>query len=79
MPLTFRKRIKIFPGVYLNLGKKSMSVSVKAGPVSLTRSTTGQRTVSADLPGPLGYRRTSTRRSRDVRRQQRRRGGNVWE
>ena len=79
MAFTFRKRIRLLPGIYLNLGKKSASISVKAGPVSLTRSTTGQRTVSADLPGPLGYRKTSTKRSRNAKRAQRRNGGDVWE
>lgn len=80
MPLTFRKRIKIMPGVYLNLGKKSASVSVGPKGLKRTWSTNGQRTTSADLPGPLGYRKVSTKRSRNARRQQRRSGGgNVWE
>ena len=64
MPLTFRKRIRILPGVYLNLGKKSASVSAKVGPFRVTRSTTGRTTTSADLPGPFGYRRTTQRRRR---------------
>lgn len=62
MPFTFRKRIKILPGLYLNLGKKSVSLTVKAGPVSHTRSSTGRTVTSVDLPGPLGYR--TSRRSR---------------
>ncbi|MFD5078046.1 DUF4236 domain-containing protein [Streptomyces sp. NPDC058371] len=63
MTVTFRKSIKILPGVRLNLGRKSVSVTVKVGPLSRTWSTTGRTTTSADLPGPLGYRRTTTRRS----------------
>lgn len=64
MAITFRKRIRIFPGVHLNLGRRSVSVTVKVGPLARTWSTTGRRTTSADLPGPLGYRRTTTRRRR---------------
>lgn len=82
MPLTFRKRIKILPGVYVNIGKKSMSVSVGPKGLKRTYSTTGRRTTSADLPGPLGYRSTSTANGRARRKQERRarRGqGNVWE
>jgi hypothetical protein len=62
MGLTFRKRIKLLPGLYLNLGKKSASITAKVGRVSHTRSTTGRTTTSVDLPGPLGYRTTSGRR-----------------
>ena len=62
MSFTFRKRIKILPGVYINLGKESASITLKAGKVSHTRSTTGRRTTSVDLPGPLGWRSTSGRR-----------------
>lgn len=91
MPLTFRKRIKIFPGVFWNIGKKSTSVSVKIGPFSRTHSSTGRRTTSVDLPGPLGYRKTTTKKQRSERRAQttsraRRRddldsgrSGNPWE
>lgn len=66
MPLTFRKSIRILPGVRLNLGAKSTSITFgfKGGP-HYTRSSTGRRTTSMDLPGPLGFRRTTTRRSRN--------------
>ncbi|MFF7334928.1 DUF4236 domain-containing protein [Streptomyces sp. NPDC090306] len=59
MPLTFRKSFKIFPGVRLNINKKSLSISTgaKHGP-HYTHSTTGRRTTSMDLPGPFGWRRT---------------------
>ncbi|MFJ5266181.1 DUF4236 domain-containing protein [Streptomyces sp. NPDC088387] len=61
MAITFRKRIRIFPGVHLNLGRKSVSVTIKVGPFARTWSTTGRRTTSADLPGPLGWRTTRRR------------------
>lgn len=64
MPITFRKRIKLIPGVYLNIGKKSASLSVGPKGLKRTWSTTGRTTTSADLPGPFGYRRTSRRRPR---------------
>ena len=62
MPLTFRRRIKLLPGVYLNIGKKSASLSVGPKGLKRTWSTTGRTTTSADLPGPLGYRSTRRRR-----------------
>jgi hypothetical protein len=62
MGITFRKRIKLLPGVYLNLGKKSASVSVGPKGLKRTWSTTGRTTTSADLPGPFGYRSTRSRR-----------------
>jgi len=68
MPLTFRKRIRIFPGVYLNVGKKSVSLSTRIGPVGKTWSTSGRHTTSVDLPGALGYRSTTTARSRQAKK-----------
>lgn len=64
MPFTFRKKIKLFPGVSLNLNKKSVSVTTKVGRVSHTESTSGRRTTSVDIPGPVGYRKQTTRKSR---------------
>jgi len=63
MPITFRKSIRILPGVRLNINAKSWSVTFggKHGP-HYTRSSTGRRTTSMDLPGPFGYRRTTRRR-----------------
>lgn len=63
MGLTFRKSVKLFPGVKLNLGLKSTSVTVgsKRGP-KITKSTTGRTTVSTNLPGPFGWRKTLKRR-----------------
>ena len=63
MPITFRKSFRIFPGVRLNLNAKSWSITfgAKGGP-KYTRSSTGRDTISSDLPGPFGYRRTHRRR-----------------
>lgn len=65
MPITFRKSVKILPGVRLNFGRKSRSITVGPKWLKRTWSTTGRTTTSADLPGPFGYRRTRTRRNRD--------------
>jgi Protein of unknown function (DUF4236) len=63
MPITLRKSIRIFPGVRLNINAKSWSLTFggKHGPHH-TRSSTGRRTTSMDLPGPLGWRHTSRAR-----------------
>ena len=63
MPITFRKSIRIFPGVRLNINRRSWSITVggKNTP-RYTRSSTGRDTVSANLPGPFGWRSTRTRR-----------------
>lgn len=63
MPITFRKSIRILPGVRLNLGAHSWSITIgpKNGP-KRTYSSTGRTTTSMDLPGPFGYRTTRTRR-----------------
>lgn len=61
MPFTFRSRRTIIPGfLYLNIGRRGLSLSFRAGPVGHTVSTTGRRTTSMNLPGPLGWRSTST-------------------
>lgn len=64
MPITFRKSIRILPGVRLNINRKSWSITLgaKGGP-HYTRSSTGRDTTSMDLPGGLGYR-TTRRRNR---------------
>ncbi|MFE9337747.1 DUF4236 domain-containing protein [Streptomyces sp. NPDC007063] len=63
MPITFRRSIRILPGIRLNLNRRSWSITVgpKNGP-KRTWSSTGRRTTSMDLPGPFGYRHTSARR-----------------
>ncbi|WP_437015180.1 DUF4236 domain-containing protein [Streptomyces sp. enrichment culture] len=65
MPLTFRKSFRILPGVRLNLGKRSWSLTVGGarGP-RYTRSSTGRSTTSMDLPGPFGWHRTRAARRR---------------
>lgn len=57
MGLRFRKKIKLLPGISLNLSKSGVSASVKAGPVSWNSRT--QKT-SVNLPGPLHYQSTSS-------------------
>lgn len=63
MAIQFRKSIKLLPGVRINFGKKSASVTLggKHTP-HVTYSTTGRRTESVDLPGPFSWRRSSRRR-----------------
>ncbi|WP_433548880.1 DUF4236 domain-containing protein [Streptomyces sp. CA-294286] len=66
MPLTFRKSFRILPGVRLNINRRSWSITTGGngnGPRH-TRSSTGRRTTSMDLPGPFGWRRTTTKRRR---------------
>ncbi|OEV07691.1 DUF4236 domain-containing protein [Streptomyces nanshensis] len=74
MALTFRKSFRILPGVRLNINRRSWSVTTGGahGP-RRTFGSDGRRTTSMDLPGPFGYRHTSTRSSR--RRSTSRRGG----
>lgn len=51
MGLRFRKSIKIFPGVRLNFGKNSMSVSAGVPGFRKTFSTTGKVTTTVGIPG----------------------------
>lgn len=62
MPLTFRKSFRLLPGVRLNINRRSWSITVggKNTP-HYTRSSTGRDTVSANLPGPFGWRATRRR------------------
>lgn len=66
MPITYRQSFRIFPGVRLNINRKSWSVTVgpRNGP-KRTWSSTGRATTSINLPGPLGYRSTTTRHNRE--------------
>jgi hypothetical protein len=62
MGLTLRKRFTIIPGhLYVNVGLKSFSVTTRVAGVSHTRSSTGRRTTSANLPGPFGWRHNHRR------------------
>jgi len=60
--ITFRRRFTIIPGLlYLNVNRASWSITTRVGPVGHTRSSTGRRTTSVNLPGRgVGYRHTST-------------------
>ena len=51
MGLNFRKTITILPGVRINIGKKSASVSFGKRGARHTISTTGKRTTTVDIPG----------------------------
>jgi hypothetical protein len=65
MPITFRKSFQILPGVRLNINRRSWSITVGGGKgPRYTRSSTGRRTTSMNLPGPFGWRSTRTRRDR---------------
>ena len=52
MGLRFRKRIKILPGVFINLSKSGVSTSVKIGPINWN-SRTGRQSIN--LPGGFSY------------------------
>lgn len=56
MGFRLRKKIKILPGLSLNLSKSGISTSVKAGPVSWN-SRTGK--TSVNLPGCMSYQMSS--------------------
>jgi|GEM_PF-2584552 len=57
MGFGFRKRVKILPGLHLNIGKKGVSVSAKVGGVSVTRGH-GRTTSTVGLPGTgMNYRK----------------------
>lgn len=62
MPVTYRKSIRVLPGVRLNINRKSWSVTVgpRNGPKK-TFSSTGRDTTSMDLPGGFGWRTTRRR------------------
>jgi len=64
MPITFRKSFRVLPGVRVNIGLHSWSITLggKNTP-HYTRSSTGRRTTSWNLPGGFGWRKT-TRRGR---------------
>ncbi|GGV45879.1 DUF4236 domain-containing protein [Streptomyces spectabilis] len=65
MGITYRRSWRIFPGVRLNINRRSWSITFggRRGP-HYTISSTGRRTASMNLPGGFGYRHT-TRRNRE--------------
>ena len=56
-PFRFRKRLRILPGVHLNLSRR-WPPSVSVGPRGLQFNSRTRR-VSADLPGPVNYQTRS--------------------
>jgi hypothetical protein len=58
MPIRFHKSIPIFPGVRLNINKRSLSLSAGGKHGHYTVNNRGERTESMDLPGPFSWRRT---------------------
>ena len=53
MPWSFRKSITLGPGIRLNLGKKSASISVGGAGYRYNVSTTGRSTTSINIPGTV--------------------------
>lgn len=49
MSFRFQKRIKLFPGVHLNLSKGGVSLSLGAGPLTLNLGK--KSSVTASIPG----------------------------
>lgn len=63
MAFTFRKSIRILPGVRLNLGRRSHSWTIGTG--RFKRNYSANRvTTSVDLPGPVNWRSIRRRRGR---------------
>lgn len=65
MPFTFRKSFRITPWLRINVNRRSRSwtAGFRNGP-HYTRSSSGRSTWSWNLPGGLGWRKTTTRRNR---------------
>ena len=65
MGLRFKKSFKIAPGVKVNVGKKSSSVTFGGKGAHYTVSSSGRRTSSVDIPGTgISYVSTSGGRSK---------------
>jgi len=57
MGVRFQKRIKIFPGVYINLSKSGVSASVGGHGATVNVGSTGRKMVTVGVPGTgLSYR-----------------------
>jgi hypothetical protein len=57
MGLRFQRRIKIFPGVYINLSKSGVSASVGGKGATVNIGSTGRKMVTVGIPGTgLSYR-----------------------
>jgi len=62
--IRFWRRIKIFPGVYLNIGKNGISFSFGPRGIKYTKGTRGER-VSVGLPGTgLYYVENKTKKTK---------------
>lgn len=60
MGLRFRKSIKIAPGVKMNIGKKSVGISVGTKGARMSINSSGRRTTSIGVPGTgLSYVKSS--------------------
>lgn len=62
MPFTFRKSFRLPPGVRINIGRRSRSITIGPRWLKRTYSSTGRTTTSADLPGPFRWRSSRRRR-----------------
>ncbi|MGE0765445.1 MAG: DUF4236 domain-containing protein [Hyphomicrobiaceae bacterium] len=57
MGVRFQKRIRIFPGVYINLSKSGVSASLGGKGATVNVGSTGRRMVTFGIPGTgLSYR-----------------------
>lgn len=76
MGLRFRKSIKLGNGAKLNIGKKSVSMSVGGKGARYTVSSSGRRTKSVGIPGTgLSYVSTSGGRKSSSRKSHGRKAG----
>lgn len=67
MGIRFRKSMKIAPGVRMNIGKKSVGVSVGGKGARYSVSSSGRTTTSASIPGTgLSYVSTSSSKKRST-------------
>lgn len=63
MGFRFRKSIKIAPGVRVNIGKKSTSISFGGKGARYTVSSTGRKTASVGIPGTgISYTATESKK-----------------
>lgn len=57
MGLRFQKRIRILPGVYINLSKSGVSASVGGHGATVNVGSTGRKMITVGVPGSgLSYR-----------------------
>lgn len=67
--IRFWKRIRIFPGIYLNIGKKGISISFGPRGIKYTVGTKGKR-FSAGIPGTGIYyvNKKNMKKKREVKK-----------